>query len=266
MLKISDLGAWDVQGHLCALPRLLPLQHPQQCPCQVHIHSSFSVHSSFVLNILNTVCATLFYSVVLSDFCLRCPHCRKVSSVGPEFARTRFKLSPPFSGQFVNHNFFLLKTGRSSSSSLDWLFSALVLASLVRILSIFLTQVIQPIPLIFSGDPALRGGEGGTVRCLRRRLPGGRPPPPPQPLLLRHEDQPDRGTHLERTIARVTKCAPFIILFLAKSRARAKGFFCNTSKPLAIVTRLYSSDLSGWMQRDETFDFLWRLFGCSQIC
>ena len=171
-----------------------------------------------------------------------------------------------FSLLFLNHNFFLSKTGRSSSSSLDWLFSALVLASLVRILSIFLTQVMQPIPLIFSGDPALRGGEGGTVRRLRRRLPGGRPPPPPQPLLLRHEDQPDRGTHLERTIARVTKCAPFIILFLAKSRARAKGFICYTSKPLAIVTRLYSSDLSGWMQRDETFDFLWRLFGCSQIC
>ena len=32
---MSLSGAWDVQGHLCSLPRLFPLQHPQQCPRQV---------------------------------------------------------------------------------------------------------------------------------------------------------------------------------------------------------------------------------------
>ena len=32
---------------------------------------------------------SLSWCVALIEFCHRCPHCRKVSSVGPEFARTR---------------------------------------------------------------------------------------------------------------------------------------------------------------------------------
>ena len=88
---------------------------------------------------------------------------------------------------------------------------------------------------VFSGNPTLRGREGGTVRRLRRRLPGGGPPPPPQPLLLCHEDQPDRGAHLEhhRGLLRASQNAlPFIILFLAKSRAGKEGVICYTQNLL----------------------------------
>ena len=110
--NISFSGAWDVQGHLCALPRLLPFQHPQQCPCQVYYFlPSLTLHS---------------------DFCFRCPHCRKVSSVGPEFARTR-STSFLVNQTCLTFSSFLSKTGRSSSSSLDRSFLALALASLVRI-------------------------------------------------------------------------------------------------------------------------------------
>ena len=50
--------------------------------------------------------------------------------------------------------------------------------------------------LSFSGHYALRGREGRIVRALCRILPRGGPPPPPQPILLCHESQPNRGTHL----------------------------------------------------------------------
>merc|ERR1719458_29224 len=170
-------GAWDVQGHLCALPRLLPFQHPQQCPCQVS-----SLQKS-------VQCGT----GVCQDQVDHLPH-----------------LWPDRSWHWHWHH---------------------------------------------CGNPTLRGREGGTVRRLRRRLPGGGPPPPPQPLLLCHEDQPDRGAHLEhhRGLLRASQNAlPFIILFLAKS-SREGGGHLLYPKPPAIVC-LYSSDLSSWMQRDETFD------------
>ena len=67
-------------------------------------------HDSFLFNTLNNALARCIYIFILyrqhpqqslclgeppfnlhcfQDCCLRCPHCRKVSSVGPEFARTR---------------------------------------------------------------------------------------------------------------------------------------------------------------------------------